>query len=103
MPQEVLDLFTELAALPSPPGQERAVADVVARYLLDLGLEVEEDDAGSRVDSTIGNLYCRVPASGGDGGTALSLCPHLDTVPPVGAIEPVVENGVVRNAAGTIL
>ena len=26
---EVLDLFLELAAIPSPPGEERAVADVV--------------------------------------------------------------------------
>jgi putative aminopeptidase FrvX len=34
---EVVDLFTELAALPSPPGDERAVADVVIGYLRDLG------------------------------------------------------------------
>jgi tripeptide aminopeptidase len=31
------------------------------------------------------------------------LCAHLDTVPPTGPIEPVVEDGVVRNAGGTIL
>ena len=31
------------------------------------------------------------------------LCSHLDTVPPQGPIEPVVTDGVVRNAAGTIL
>ena len=36
MPSEVVDLFTELAALPSPPGEERAVADAVTRYLRDL-------------------------------------------------------------------
>ena len=29
---DVVSLFTELAALPSPPGDERAVADVVARW-----------------------------------------------------------------------
>src|SRR5439155_11648955 len=28
---------------------------------------------------------------------------HLDTVPPVGPIEPVVDDGVVRNTGGTIL
>jgi tripeptide aminopeptidase len=33
----------------------------------------------------------------------LFFCAHLDTVPPEGAIEPVVEDGVVRNAGGTIL
>src|SRR5205807_9829451 len=36
-------------------------------------------------------------------GEPLFLCAHLDTVPPTGAIEPVVDEGVVRNAAGTIL
>ena len=36
-------------------------------------------------------------------GTPLFLCSHMDTVPPTGPIEPVVEDGVVRNGAGTIL
>src|SRR5213596_4370416 len=103
MASDVVDLFTELAALPSPPGQERAVADAVARYLRDLGLGVDEDDAGSKVGSTIGNLYCRVEPQGDGAGTPLFLCAHLDTVPPTGPIEPVVDDGVVRNAAGTIL
>jgi tripeptide aminopeptidase len=99
---DVLDLFTELAAVPSPPGEERQVADVVTRYLRDLGLDVEEDDAGQTVGSTIGNVYARVGGDG-DGGTPLFFCAHLDTVPPTGPIEPVVDEGVVRNAAGTIL
>src|SRR5205809_3684678 len=103
MASDVVDLFTELAALPSPPGQERAVADAVARYLRDLGLDVDEDEAGSKVGSTIGNLYCRVEPHGDGAGTPLFLCAHLDTVPPTGPIEPVVEDGVVRKAAGTIL
>jgi tripeptide aminopeptidase len=100
----VLDLFTELAALPSPPGAERAVADAVSRYLRDLALEVDEDGAGSVVGSTIGNLLCRLPAYGTNGaGVPLFLCAHLDTVPPEGAIDPAVDDGIVRNAAGTIL
>ena len=36
-------------------------------------------------------------------GTPIFLCAHLDTVPPDGPLEPVVEDGVVRNAGGTIL
>jgi tripeptide aminopeptidase len=99
---EVVDLFLELAALPSPPGEERAVADAVTHYLRDLGLEVEEDDAGAKVGSTMGNLFCRVEPNG-DGGTPIFLCAHLDTVPPDGALQPVLEDGVIRNAGGTIL
>jgi tripeptide aminopeptidase len=98
---DVVSLFTELASVPSPPGDERAVADQVAAYMGDLGLAVSEDDAGPRIGSNAGNLYARVAAT--DGGTPLFLCAHLDTVPPEVGIDPVLEDGVIRNAAGTIL
>ncbi len=101
MPDDVLALFLELAALPSPPGGERAVADRVVGYLRDLGLEPDEDSTGPETGSTMGNVYCRVPPS--SDGLPLFFCAHLDTVPPQGRIEPVVEDGVVRNAGGTIL
>ncbi|HUQ23360.1 MAG TPA: M20/M25/M40 family metallo-hydrolase [Gaiellaceae bacterium] len=99
----VLDLFLELAAIESPPGRERAVADRVIAELSGLGLQVDEDDAGPKIDSTIGNLLCRLPGRG-DGGRPIFLCAHLDTVPPQGPLQPVVgEDGIVRNAGGTIL
>ncbi|HEX6490308.1 MAG TPA: M20/M25/M40 family metallo-hydrolase [Gaiellaceae bacterium] len=98
---EVARLFFELAALPSPSGEERAVADHVRAYLRDLALEVEEDDVGSRIGATIGNVFCRIEGTGG--GMPLFFCAHLDTVPPAGGIEPVLSDGVVRNGAGTIL
>jgi tripeptide aminopeptidase len=97
----VVDLFLELAALPSPPGEERAVADRVTAELRGLGLAVDEDDAGERIGSTAGNLYCRLEPT--TEGTPIFLCAHTDTVSPIASIEPVVEDGVVRNAAGTIL
>jgi tripeptide aminopeptidase len=97
----VVDLFTDLAALPSPPGEERAVADRVIGELELLGLEVEEDAAGAQIGSTMGNLLCRLEPTAE--GEPLFFCAHLDTVPPTGPIEPVEEEGVIRNAAGTIL
>ena len=54
------DLFLELAAIPSPPGEERAVADVVLRYLRDLGLTPDEDDCGPSIGSSMGNVYARL-------------------------------------------
>src|SRR5436853_6925867 len=57
---EVLDLFVELAALPTPPGDERAAADVVLRYLREVGLQPDEDDAGPRIGSNTGNVYARL-------------------------------------------
>ncbi|HXV57042.1 MAG TPA: M20/M25/M40 family metallo-hydrolase [Gaiellaceae bacterium] len=92
---EVLPLFLELAAIPSPSGEEEAVAERVRSYLRDLGVETEADAAG--------NLLARLPATQGETGSSIFLCAHLDTVPPSGPIEPVVAGGVVTNSAGTIL
>jgi tripeptide aminopeptidase len=96
-----LDLFLDLAAMPTPPGEERPVADRITDELRGLGLEVDEDGAGAAIGSNAGNLYTRLEPTAE--GTPLFLCSHMDTVPPTGPIEPVVEDGVVRNAGGTIL
>jgi len=98
---EVLDLFLELAAVASPSGEEREVADRVIDYVRDCGLDADEDDAGPKVGSTIGNLYVRLEPTAP--GQPLFFCAHLDTVPPTATIEPVVEDGIVRNANPTIL
>jgi tripeptide aminopeptidase len=100
-PSPALELFLELAAIPSPPGEERAVADVVLRYLRDLGLDPDEDGCGPEIGSTMGNVYVRLEPTAA--GTPLFFCAHLDTVPPSGPLEPVVDEGLVRNAGGTIL
>ena len=98
----LLDHFLQLCAIPSPSGSERKVADRVGAYLSALGLEWNEDDSARELEGDAGNIYCRLPATNG-GGTPLFFCAHLDTVPPQGTIDPVVTEGVVRNAAGTIL
>ena len=61
---EAVDLFLELAALPTPSGEERAAADVVLRFLRDLGLEPDEDG--------FGNVYARLEPIAE--GTPLFLC-----------------------------
>jgi tripeptide aminopeptidase len=98
---EVLELFLELAAIASPPGRERAVADRACAFLDGLGLAYDEDDAGRAIGSEIGNIYCRLPAT--EAGTAIFLNAHLDTVPPTAPVEPEVRNGVVVNRQETIL
>ena len=88
-----LDLFVELAAVPSPSGEEALVAERIRAYLRDLGVECESDAAG--------NLLAFVEPT--EPGTPIFLCAHMDTVPPVGPIEPQVADGVVTNARDTIL
>ena len=100
----LVDLFLELCSLPSPSGKERSVTDRVCAYLTELGLEWDEDGAAAKLDGEAGNVYCRIPPTSGAAGTPIFLCAHTDTVPPEAAIDPVVgDDGMVRNAAGTIL
>lgn len=98
----LLDLFLELCAIPSPPGEERAVATRVGGYLAGLGAAWDEDTTGPSIGSTAGNITCRLPPTV-QGGTPIFLCAHMDTVPLDGALSPVVEDGIVRNMGGTIL
>jgi tripeptide aminopeptidase len=99
----VLDLFRELAAIPSPSGRERPVADRTLAYLRDLGLDPTEDDAGAQIGSDMGNIHVALPPSEGVDGVPIFLNAHLDTVPPTGPIDPEVRNGVVVNRHDTIL
>jgi tripeptide aminopeptidase len=87
-------LFAELCAIPSPSGHEAACARRVRAELEDIGLAVEEDEAG--------NLLARVP--GPDDPPPILLCAHLDTVPHGDVpIEPVCVDGGWENAHDAIL
>lgn len=101
VPGESTGLFMELAALPSPSRRERAVADFVTSRLRTLGLEVVEDEAGAAVGGDTGNLVCLVPGVGET--PRITFAAHLDTVEPTGPLEPVLVDGVIRNAGGTVL
>ena len=99
MATALLDLFLELCAIPSPPGEERAVADRVLAELRATRARRRRGRRRRRDRLDDGQPARRLPATRGAGGTPIFLCAHLDTVPPSGAIEPVVEDGVVRNGA----
>ena len=85
--------FAELCRIPSPSGQEAAVAERVVRELRDVGLTVVTDEAG--------NVLAR-GAPRADGRSVL-LCAHLDTVPHDAPIEPVLLDGGWESAGDTIL
>ena len=99
---DVLALFSSLASIPSPPGSEREVADRVGGYLRDLALDADEDDAGRRIGSNAGNMLCRIRRPRPTAAPRSSSAP-TSTPSRRRPIEPVVEDGVVRNGGGTIL
>jgi tripeptide aminopeptidase len=98
--QRMFDRFVRLCEIPSPTGEERAVADAVLEELRDLRVEVEEDGSAGPARAAAGNLIARVP---GTGEGWLSFFSHLDTVPHEGPIEVSAEDGVFRSAGDTIL
>jgi tripeptide aminopeptidase len=97
----LVDLFCRLATIPSPSGHEGACAEAVLADLAELGLRGERDDAGASAGSDGDNLYCRIPAT--TAGQPLFFCAHLDTVPPTAPLQPVVTDGVIRNASPSIV
>jgi tripeptide aminopeptidase len=109
--------FAELCRIESPSGRERACAERVIAELRALDVAVHEDDAGPRAGSECGNLLARIPAAPariaplgasratpqGEQPRSLLLCAHLDTVPLLAPVEPVLVDGYWENANEAIL
>ncbi|GAB4575665.1 MAG: tripeptidase T [Anaerolineae bacterium] len=92
----------DLCRIPSPSGQEGAVAAYIRAVAADLGLTVAEDDAGPALGSDTGNLLIRAPGV----GEPLFLAAHMDTVPPTvvdGQVPVVVEGDRVHTGGRSIL
>ena len=101
-------MFTELCRIESPSGRERACAERVIAELRSLGLSVLEDEAAAAAGSDCGNLLARLPGAGADeqertARRSILLCAHLDTVPALAPIEPVLVDGFFENANEGIL
>ena len=96
----MLDRFVRLCEIPSPTGEERAVADAVLGELRDMDVEVSEDEAAEPARAAAGNLIARIP---GREDRWVSFFSHLDTVPHEAPIEVSSENGVFRSRGETIL
>lgn len=95
------NLFVEMVKIDSPSGGERQLADYVRDHLEELGLEVEEDDAGEKTGGNAGNILAFLP--GTKKGPTILFTAHLDRVEPGKNIEPVQEDGIFRSRGETIL
>ena len=96
----MLDRFVRLCEIPSPTGDERAVADTVLAELRELGVKATEDGSAEAARSNAGNLIARIPGRS-EGWVAFFA--HLDTVPHEGRVKVGEEGGVFRSAGDTIL
>lgn len=90
-PERLLQTFLELLRIPSPSGQEAAIAQHLVERLQQLGLEARLDTAG--------NVLACTPRRDG----ALLLGAHMDTVGQKGEVHPVVEGDLIRSDGSNIL
>ncbi|MBC7223106.1 MAG: M20/M25/M40 family metallo-hydrolase [Anaerolineae bacterium] len=90
-PERLLQTFLELLRIPSPSGQEAAIAQHLVERLRRLGLDARLDRAG--------NVLAYTPARDG----ALLLGAHMDTVGQKGEVHPVVEGDLIRSDGSNIL
>ncbi|HEV3048157.1 MAG TPA: M20/M25/M40 family metallo-hydrolase [Solirubrobacteraceae bacterium] len=110
--------FAELCRIESPSGSERRCGERVIAELRALGVPVHEDDTAAQTGSDCGNLLARIPGDPGVPGIpgdlgvpgepaplrrSVLVCAHLDTVPPLAPVEPVLRDGYWENANAAIL
>lgn len=100
--QRLADEFNRLAAINSPPLQEKTIASYLAGRFVELGAEVVFDNAAEKTGGEVGNLIARFDGQGKI-TEPLLFSVHMDTVEPGGQVEPVLRDGVFYSAGDTIL
>lgn len=100
--ERVKQTFLDLVNINSPSRKERGVADYVKAWLSTLGFEVEEDDAGARIDGNAGNVIAFLPGTV-DGAAPIFLSCHMDTVEPTKGINLVFDGDTIKTDGSTIL
>jgi tripeptide aminopeptidase len=89
--KRLISTFLELTQIDSPSGNEKDIAQFVAKKLDELGGKSEFD--------TYGNLIAKF----GNSGTPFLLNSHLDTVEPGRSVKPIVHPEKITSDGTTIL
>jgi tripeptide aminopeptidase len=99
---EVARLFARLCEIPSPSGDEGAMADAVLLELSRMGAEITQDDAAQALPNAgCNNIVARFAPTAE--GVPIMFCAHLDTVPVLGPIEVVQDGEWLTNRHEAIL
>ena len=101
--KRLTDLFIKLASIKSPSGDEKEIVEMVSVMLEEIGIKAEIDDSGKDYGSNTGNITAFMKGTACDGRQPIFLGAHLDTVRIDGEIEPVIENGIIKNKYDYIL
>ncbi|WP_196607067.1 M20/M25/M40 family metallo-hydrolase [Pectinatus frisingensis] len=99
--KRLLDEFLEFVKIRCSTRQERKIADIVTRRLIELGCTVQEDDTAKKINGDTGNLVAYL--KGNVKAPVLMLTAHLDCVEPCENVRPQVTDGIIRSDGSTIL
>ncbi len=100
--KRLIETFKELVALDSPSLDERLVCEYIKKYLADLKIEAEEDNAGAEIGGTTGNLYAFI--DGDINAEPILFSAHMDTVEPAKGKKAVVHgDGTITSDGTTVL
>ncbi|OEE67211.1 peptidase M20 [Enterovibrio norvegicus FF-33] len=97
--ERLVEHFIELVKIDSESGNEKAVAEVLAEQLGQMGFDVTKLPVPDAISNGF-NIYGKLKGSL-DGSIIFSS--HMDTVTPGNGIEPVIEDGIIRSNGETIL
>lgn len=92
--------FLRLLQINSPSTKEKPLADYLAAYFQDLGLEVIQDASISKQKC---NMLVRIPEYQSFNPESILLSAHLDTIEPTDAIQVNQSNGRISTDGSTIL
>lgn len=111
--KRLLDEFKTLTAFDAESYEEREIADYLKEQLMQLGLQVEEDNAGELLreisgrdgSRLAGNVYGFLPGNLPEGkGEGILLSSHMDTVKPGKGKKAVFhEDGKITSDGTTVL
>lgn len=100
--ERLTKLFLDLCLIDAPALKERECMQFVKRHLSDMGLEVQEDNAGDQIGGNANNIIAWVHGNK-PGAPRIFLSAHLDTVEPTAGLVIEERDGVFYSASDTIL
>ncbi len=98
----LVQLFLDLIHINAPALEEREVVDWTKNYLIQMGLEVSEDDAGAKIGGNANNVIAWLKGNV-PGAPRIFLSAHFDTVEPTAGLVVEERDGVFYSVSETIL
>ncbi|OEU67527.1 MAG: peptidase M20 [Desulfovibrio sp. S3730MH75] len=96
----ILNLFLDLVKIDSPSLKEKNVSKYLCSLMKEKGYEVTQDSAGDACDGNTGNVFVRIP---GTGGNPIGFSAHMDCVYPCCGVVPVIKDDIVYSSGDTVL